>query len=300
MSLAAAAAGFAPGLGARAESDARPAWVTPGVEAEGLDHLLYDSAAARARVSLHVFRPPSFDNLRSYPTLYWLHGTGGGERGIAPLTRHFSDAMRRGAMPPALIVFPNGLAHGMWVDSVNGATPIETMLTLEIVPLVESTYPAVKSASARLVEGFSMGGYGAARMAFKHADLFGSVSVLAGGPLDIAFAGPKATQEPKLRAAILKDVYGGDLAHFAAQSPIALAHAAAGGGGARPSRLRLAVGARDFTMPQNVQFSDALTQLGFAHRVFVVPEVGHDALRLLQALSEIDAAFYHGALGGSS
>ena len=129
----------------------------------------FDSAAAKAKVSYHLYTPEAYDTEKEqrFPVLYWLHGTGGGRAGIAPLSAFFDRAIREGKIPPMLIVFPNGLATSMWCDSKDGSVPMETVVVKELVPHVDATFRTVAAREGRLIEGFSMGGYGAARLGLQ-------------------------------------------------------------------------------------------------------------------------------------
>ncbi|MBU7580996.1 MAG: hypothetical protein KAF27_11100, partial [Porphyrobacter sp.] len=113
----------------------------------------------------------------------------------------------------------NGLATGMWTDSADGRTPVETMLVREILPLVDRDYRTIASAKGRIIEGFSMGGHGAARIGFRHPELFGAISMLGAGPLDPEFAGPQARANPDLRSRVLDEVHGGSIERYRAENP---------------------------------------------------------------------------------
>jgi len=105
------------------------AWMTERVGVQQVQYRVFQSTAAGATVSYHVYVPVAYDrqpNAR-FPVLYWLHGTGGGVRGIAPISRYFDDAIRTGKIAPMLVVFANGLPEGMWCDSADGKTPVETV-----------------------------------------------------------------------------------------------------------------------------------------------------------------------------
>ncbi|MCX7826735.1 MAG: hypothetical protein N2689_14440, partial [Verrucomicrobiae bacterium] len=88
-----------------------PQWVTPPVRAARLEFRTFDSAAAKTKVSYHIYTPEVYDTEkeRRFPALYWLHGSGGGLAGIPHLVAHFDGAIRAGRPPPMLVVFVNGL-----------------------------------------------------------------------------------------------------------------------------------------------------------------------------------------------
>jgi enterochelin esterase-like enzyme len=278
-------------------SAAPPAWVTPAVTAPRVQFRTFESLAAKTKVSYHVYTPAVYDEEpeRRFPVLYWLHGTGGGLAGIAPLSAFFDRAMREGKVPPMLVVFPNGLAASMWCDSRDGSVPMETIVVQELLPHLDATFRTLAKREARILEGFSMGGYGAARLGLKYPEIFGAVSILAGGPLDLEFRGPRAAANPAERERILQDTFGGDVAHFKAQSPLTIAERNAAAIRGR-SRVRQAVGSRDFTVELNRAFSAHLQQINIEHTFTEVPGVGHDTLALLRGLGERNWEFYRAAL----
>ena len=273
--------------------DRVPSLMTPAVRAPRVAFHSFESKAAKAKVSYHIYTPESYDTEpeRRFPVLYWLHGTGGGLAGIAPLSAWFDAAIRAGKVPPMLVVFPNGLATSMWCDSKDGAVPMETIVIKELLPHIDATFRTLAKREGRIIEGFSMGGYGAARLGFRHPDLFSAVSILAGGPLDVDFAGPRATGNPAERERILNTTFGSDLDYYRAQHPITVATERADALRGR-MRVRIAVGARDNTGPLNRAYAGHLTKLGITNTFTVVPAADHDTLALLKGLGETNWAFY--------
>ncbi len=273
-------------------------WVTAPVDAPGVEQQFFESTAAKARVSYLLSLPEDYAKRtqRRYPVLYWLHGTGGGGAGVGFLASWFRDAARAGKIPPLIVVFPNGLRAGMWCDSKDGATPIETMLIRELIPHIDASLRTIARREGRILEGFSMGGYGAARLGLLYPHLFAAVSILAAGPLDLDLAGPRARGNKGERDRLLREVYGGSIDYFRAQSPLTIA----------PRRadvvrgkvlIRHAVGAADNTFALNREFHELLERLRIPH-TFVAPEgVDHNPRALLQALGEGNWAFYRDALG---
>lgn len=273
-------------------------WVTEDAGAPRVAFRTFESRAANGPVSYHVYAPPEYDEPGTrLQVLYWLHGTLGGVEGIRPLSAHFEAEMRAGRMPPMLVVFVNGLPRRLWADSKDGSAPVETVFITELIPEVDRTLRTVASREGRILEGFSMGGYGAARLGFEHPDLFAGVSILAGGPLDLGLDGPRARRNPRLREFIIRDVCGGDIDHFRAISPWMIAGRAAAALRDRKTVIRHAVGGRDDTRDLNRLFHERLAALGIDHDYREVPDVGHDAVALLAALAARDGDFYRRALG---
>lgn len=274
-----------------------PSWVTPAVRAPRVAHHTFESSAIRSKVSFHAYTPEvyEFEKERLFPVLYWLHGTGGGLAGIAPVSAWFEAAIREGKMPPVIIVFPNGLATSMWCDSKDGAVPMETIVVKELIPHIDATFRTIAKRECRIIEGFSMGGYGAARLGLKFPEVFGAASCLAGGPLDLDFQGPRTRANPAERENILRMTFGGDLDYFRAQSPLTIAEKQATTVRGKVI-MRVAVGSRDFTAALNHDFTTLLKKLEISHTYVEVPGVGHETLPLLRGLGDEQWQFYRSAL----
>lgn len=272
-------------------------WVTEEAAAPRVTFHTFESRAAAGKVSYHVYAPTEYDEPDTrLPVLYWLHGTLGGVAGIRPLSAHFDAEIRAGRMPPLLVVFVNGLPRRLWADSKDGAAPAETVFITELIPEVDRSFRTVATREGRILEGFSMGGYGAARLGFSHPDVFAGISILAGGPLDLDFDGPRTRRNPQLRDFIIREVCGGDLGYFRALSPMTLAERAALPLRERKTVIRQAVGTRDDTRDLNHQFHERMTALGIDHGYHEIPDVGHDAAAVLAALAATDGDFYRRAL----
>ncbi|NBV45340.1 MAG: alpha/beta fold hydrolase [Planctomycetia bacterium] len=271
-------------------------WVTRTVEAPGVSFHTFESAAAKATVSYHLFTPAAYDRepQQRFPVVYWLHGSRGGLPGIPQVAARFAAAIAAGKTPPCLVVFVNGLPEGMYVDWKDGSAPLETMIVKELVPHVDASYRTRASREGRLLDGYSMGGYGAARLGFKYPELFRAVSIMGGGPLqaDLLENAPRAGRS---RAAeVLERVYGGDREYFRSVSPRALAteHAAAI---KERSLVRMVCGEDDETFANNRDFHEHLARLGIPHGWTVLPGVDHDPLATLTALGDANWAFYRQA-----
>jgi pimeloyl-ACP methyl ester carboxylesterase len=293
------AVGLWQGLGgigsAQPTSPTAQQWVTRAITAPRLQQRTFQSAAVGMAVSYHVYTPEIYDSApeRRFPVLYWLHGSGGGG-GTAPLTARLDSAIRADKVPPMLVVFPNGLANGMWVDWKDSRVPMETVVVKELLPHIDATFRTIASRDGRLIEGFSMGGYGAARLAFKYPDVFGSVSILGGGPLQEelrADNSPRAT--PAQTQAVLDTVYGGDQEYFKAQSPWRLAEQNVDA--VRRLRIRQVVGEKDNVLENNRKLHDRLSRLNIPHTFTVAPGASHNLRQVLDALGDRHWEFYRDA-----
>lgn len=264
-------------------------WVTPAVQAVNVEHFLFPSDAAGAQVSAHIYLPDAYAALpeKRFPVLVWLHGSGGETTGIPPLANLFHQAIASGRIAPLIVLFPNGLPNGMWVNSADGRQPVETMVMQELIPFVDANYRSMGTAEGRLLEGFSMGGYGAARLGFLYPERFAGISMLGAGPLQLDFLaeGPRANQ--RQREQVLTQVYGGSLDYFKAVSPWRLAESAASLVPPGPGiPIRIVIGEDDELLELNRRFRDHLRMLEIPHEYVEVPGVAHAPLRLLQVMGD--------------
>lgn len=258
---------------------------------------MFASVAAGTTVSFHVYFPPGYedDGDCRYPVLFWLHGMGQGVVGIPQLAELYDSAIRKGKIPAMLVVFPHGMAYSMWCDSAGGHVPMESVVIDELVPLVDVKFRTTGTRAGRMVEGFSMGGYGAARLGFSYPDLFGAVSILGGGPLQLELLeAPRVS--PRVARQVLEDVYGGDPARFRAMSP--WRNAEQNADQIRDEvHIRQVVGARDETLRANLAFHAHMMEVGIPHDFIIVEGVGHHPLALLRALGAEHWRFYRTAFG---
>ena len=55
-------------------------------------------------------------------------------------------AIRSGVMPPAIVILPQGLNQGRWIDSRDGTAPMESVIIKNLIPHVDATYRTIASA----------------------------------------------------------------------------------------------------------------------------------------------------------
>jgi len=276
-------------------------WVTPPVDAPGVSQHLFGSDAAGTTVSYHVWLPPEYEQEpeRRFPTLYWLHGSGAAVASIAPISGWFADAIEAGLIPPMIVVMPNGMNYRMWCNGFDGVVPMETVVLDELIPRVDATFRTMPAPEARIVEGFSMGGQGAARFGFRRPDLFAGISILGAGPLQDDFMeAPKGGGiPPNLRDLIFQQVFGGSADYYTLQHPRTVAEQNLDAILEHAPLVRQAVGTEDFTYPMNVAFHEDLEALGVPHSWLVAEGVDHSTSALFEALGDGNWAFYNDLFG---
>lgn len=252
------------------------------------EHAL-ETALVPEPITYHVFLPPSYDpkSDRLYPVIYWLHGSGGYPPGMLQgLSGRFNGAMLQSKMPEALVVFPYGFSHSLWVNSKDGQVPMEDIIIQELIPEIEANYSVIAAASGRLIEGGSMGGYGAARFGLKYPDMFSAISMLNPGPMQPVMNIEEAPIVGRERAQrVFEAVFGGDQTYFQSQSPwqLAIEHTK---GETGDLKIRIILGTNDPTLQVNQNFSDHLNSLSIEHELILLPNAGHNPREMFAALGE--------------
>jgi S-formylglutathione hydrolase FrmB len=198
---------------------------------ERADCRAFRSAILQSSVRYCVYLPASYSaanaKTRKYAVLYLLHGLGGNEQSIA-LDGEWTavqDLRRENKAGEFLVVAPDGW-DTFYIDSRDGKTPYSDFFVREFVPFVERTYQVRSERAARGITGFSMGGYGALRMAFAYPELFGSVSAHSGALMRAPPQGVSAgASSGNLAAQLLAKVFGNpiDREFWELNSPYVLA-----------------------------------------------------------------------------
>jgi len=198
---------------------------------ERADCRAFRSTLLRSSVRYCVFLPASYSapeaKTRKYPVLYLLHGLGGNEQTMA-VDGEWSalqDLRREGKVGDFLVAAPDGW-DTFYINSRDGKAPYSEFFLREFIPFIERTYRTRSERAARGITGFSMGGYGALRMAFAHPELFASVSSHSGALLRSPPQGVSAgASSGDLAAELLAKVFGNpiDRPFWDLNSPFVLA-----------------------------------------------------------------------------
>jgi S-formylglutathione hydrolase FrmB len=180
-------------------------------------------------VAYCIVLPPSFDTEKTkhFPILYELHGLGDNEQFFvhSGLWNLVEDLWEAGKLKEFLIATPAGGAS-FYINSRDGKVRYEDFLLREFFPFIEKKYRVTPGRAKRAISGVSMGGYGALRLAFRHPQLFNSVSAHSAALIEKLPAFVSAPQSP--RAQVLGGVFGipPDTAFWNVNSPLELARSA--------------------------------------------------------------------------
>lgn len=256
----------------------------------GTEYKTFRSTTIGRETSYLIWLPPGYDKgTEKYPVIYWLHGMGGSQRGGATMfLPHVEGAIKQGIMPPVIVVLVNGMVKSFYCDSSDGQCPIESVIIKDLMPHVDRTYRTIAGREGRIIEGYSMGGYGAAHLGFKYPELFGTVVVDAGAlmspsPQQASAGGP------------MYSVFGQDNERRVKEHPMELARKNADTLRDK-TRIRIACGSLDNLLPRNRELHELLTELRIDHEYEVVPDVPHAALTYYQRLGTKVFEFHRKAL----
>jgi endo-1,4-beta-xylanase len=288
LGLVFAAAAFEAGA-APAAKKAAPAststmpvtWVNPpqpGQLPAGVVHRTFRSRALGVDVGYCIYLPPGYDTEtgRRYPTIYNLHGAGGNELHSFSSARALHDGIVSGRWAPMILVLPNGGARTFYKDSGDGKMPAEKLIVQDLIPHIDATYRTIAARAGRAIEGFSMGGRGATRLALKYPELFCSLHNQAGNVIRIAelFDPTKPTDYPN-------SYLGTDRAHFEANDSFLLLKKNLP---AIKGRLRILITCGtldDGHLPTVREFHAALLAAGVDHTYLEVEGLNHEHDRLV-------------------
>jgi enterochelin esterase-like enzyme len=277
---------------ARRERPARrdaPVWLDPDRSAPGgTKYHGFRSSVLNKRVSCLVWLPPAYEKFpeRKFPVIYWLHGVNGNQRMVAErFLPFYTDALAQRAVPPAIVVGVNGIPNSFYGDAADGSCPVESVIIKDLIPAIDEGFRTLAVREGRLIEGFSMGGLGAARLGFKHPDVFGAVVINSPGPL----GGGQRAPSPLL------EVFGDWDAAFR-ETPFALAEKNVEAL-RKDTLIRVGCGGDDKLLTGVRALHAKLDELKIPHGYVEVPDVGHDASKFYERLGKRSFALHRRAFG---
>lgn len=194
----------------------------PGIR---IEYSSFESPSLGRQLRYAAHLPPSYDRepSRRYPVLYFLHGMFGNEReyerrGVAARV----EKMRaQGLIGDFIVVAPAG-ENSFYVNAKNGAK-YEDAIVKDLISHIEKTYRVM--AGQRAIQGISMGGFGALMIAFKHPEMFSSVTAHSAA-LFVELPKPAGTdRRSQFMSRLIGNIFGDppDEDFFQANNPIRLA-----------------------------------------------------------------------------
>lgn len=269
-------------------------WADPDQSAPaGTRYETFFSPTVGRQVSYLVYLPRDYQRAAAtrYPVIYWLHSLGGNQReGAYTFVPRLDAAIRSGEAPAAIVVLVNGLGDSRFCDSYDGKMPVERVIIADLIPHIDATYRTVATRDGRAVEGFSMGGFGAAHLGFKYPEVFGVVSLLAGALWD----GESVAKPPRER--LYGRNFGGKNEYFEYNSPWNLVTWNVSAIRGR-TFVRVVTGDQDGLSVLSRKYHELLENLKIEHEYNLLPGIGHDENGLYRALEKRLFAFYTRAFG---
>jgi len=271
-------------------------WVDPVTDAPpGTSYHLFETASRGkgTQGSYLIYLPPSYgaETIRHYPVIYWLHGGFGNAREGAWTVEYVDGGIRAGLMPEAIVVLPQALPVGWYVNSKDGKRPVEDVVIKDLIPHIDATYRTIARRESRGIEGMSMGGYGALHLGMKFPTIFGAISSVAPAILQDLSAEPRART---------LDTFGDDEAYYDANGPWTLVreNAAVLRQG---TAIRLLAGDQDARLRSAIMaFDELLTQLAIPHEFSEVQGAGHVYQDVVDGLGQEGYAFWRQAFSASA
>jgi endo-1,4-beta-xylanase len=197
---------------------------------------------------------------KRFPTVYCLHGLSGNpisrSRQILP---SLEAAVGSGKVQPMIYVFPDGQRNSFYGDAFDQHKKVHANIIEEVIPYVDKNFRTIPERAFRAIEGFSMGGYGAAMLGAKHPELFGAI---------VEYSGALA-EWPDMLAAPKREMFNDEFANFKPFSAWELSKQ--NSGKLAQVEYLIVVGDQDQEYRNNVRFHEFLTSIGVKHQFVVLP-----------------------------
>lgn len=167
-----------------------------GVQYGTLESKSYYSAFCGREKKYNVLLPAGYTESKKYPVLYVMHGYWENQdrmilkgNGTMSTKQIIGNAIAEGAAKEMIVVFPYIYSSQTQndcsaMDDANNTAydNFDTVLTTELMPLIESEYSVATGRENTAITGFSMGGRESLMIGMKHPDLFGYVGAICAAP----------------------------------------------------------------------------------------------------------------------
>lgn len=112
------------------------------------------------------------------PSVYILNGFGGDYKSWVSSAPRLGDFADQFGM---ILVMPDGRDSWYWDSPQNPGMQMESAITRDVVPYIDSHYPTLDIPARRAITGLSMGGHGAFWLGSRNPHLFGAIGSMSGG-----------------------------------------------------------------------------------------------------------------------
>lgn len=162
-----------------------------GVERGKVTPFDYESKAGGGTFSATIYTPPGYSPKKKYSVLYLLHGASGDENNWVQAIHADSildNLYSEKKVAPMLVVMPSSMSAAARKEAgesrdakARASMAFGEVLLRDLIPYVESNYPAVSDRDHRALAGLSMGGGLAFSTGLMNPDQFASIGAFSGG-----------------------------------------------------------------------------------------------------------------------
>ncbi len=233
--------------------------------------------------SLYLPDRPTAQATNESPVVFHLHGRGEAESSHIETTGYLDGALKLREVQPFAWVWLCGGRNGWFMDSSEGRVPSQSVLLEEVIPRIEARWNLGGSPRRRAIDGWGMGGFGAARFAAMHPPIFGAA--LLHNPIL-----PELATLPSRYPDAWISVYNTNPDFFAATEPFRLLtrHAES----LRPlTRFRIVTGERSPALADSRRLRDHLISLDLEVEFEEVPGVAGSGPDLYRQTGLLDIRF---------
>lgn len=250
----------------------------------GVQHLRFRSELVDRQISYCVYLPSVYltQTQARFPVIYNLHGNGGNEFTGLGAARLLHEQIESGKVPPMIMVMFNGGKSTFYKNSADGKLPIESIFLDEFIPLIDATYRTIPDGKGRCIEGFSMGGRGATRLAIKHPGMFCSLFCQAGNVPRLMQKFDESTPQEREVAmlGVERQNWENDDVYANCEKKKKQIKA--------KLRIRIACGTKDGGhLPTVRDFHQHLTDLGIDHTYIELEGLGHRRTEMMQQMASV-------------
>ncbi len=152
--------------------------------------IIYDKIQSQAldtRIGFAIYLPAGYDPGKTYPVLYILYGYGGSEysmfNNFMSVNLTADKMIAAGTMKSMILVVPD-YKNSFAVNSTRAQNPnasggtiglYEDYLIKELIPYIDQHFATDNTRTGRFIEGYSMGGFAALHLGFRHPELFSKI-----------------------------------------------------------------------------------------------------------------------------
>ena len=151
-----------------------------GCEASLIDTLSVKSKFLNSIENVVVISP-EISKEKSCPTVYLLNGHTGNHLSWMNIRQDLPELADKYGI---IFVMPDGKNSWYWDSPVDSTMRMESFITMDLIPIIDSKYNTIPNPEKRAISGLSMGGHGAMWLALRHPELWKNVGSTSGG-LDI-------------------------------------------------------------------------------------------------------------------